>query len=71
MAMIWNTKEINAKGEIYWKKHSLVNAMKVKDAKASTLIPIIEQFFVMEGSTIVTDELSAYHSIERNIIMCL
>ena len=64
MAMIWNTKERNAKGENYWKKHSLVNAVKVEDAKASTLIPIIEQF-VADGSTIVTDELSAYCSLDK------
>ena len=65
MAMVWNTKEEKANGEHYWKRHSLVNAVKVQDAKASTLIPIIEQF-VAEGSTIVTDELSAYNSLDKS-----
>lgn len=65
MAMVWHTKEVSKSGKDYWQRHSLVNAMKVADAKASTLIPIIEQF-VVEGSTIVTDELSAYNALDKN-----
>ena len=63
MCMCWSTKERNKSGDVFFKKHSLVNAIKVADAKATTLIPIIEQF-VDEGSIIVTDELAAYKSID-------
>lgn len=37
--------------------------MKVADAKAATLVPIIEQF-VEEGTIIVTDELNAYNALD-------
>ena len=60
MAMVWDTEEVDVEtGEVKSKKHTYVNARKVTDAKASTLIPIIHRF-VAEGSTVVTDELAAY-----------
>jgi len=63
MAMVWKTEEVNRRtGEVKEIRHSFVNAKKAKDARATTLIPIIEKF-VAEGSTIITDELSAYCSL--------
>jgi transposase-like protein len=65
MAMVWKEQVVGKNGKMTVKTHSRVNAMKVSDARAFTLIPIIEQF-VAEGSTIVTDELSAYNSINAD-----
>lgn len=64
MAMVWDTEEVDTEtGEMKEKTHTLVNVRKVADAKACTLIPIIEKY-VAEGSLIVTDELAAYNSID-------
>lgn len=64
MAMVWKTDDVNTEtGEIKEKTHTLVNVRKVANAKAETLIPIIEKY-VAEGSLIVTDELNAYNSID-------
>ena len=61
--MVWKTEEVNYKtGEVYEKTHTYEVAKRVTDAKASTLIPIIEHF-VAEGTTVVTDELSAYNGL--------
>ena len=63
MTMVWKTEEINYKtGEVYEKTHTYEVAKRVPDAKASTLIPIIEHF-VVEGTTVVTDELSVYNGL--------
>lgn len=64
MTMVWKTEDVNElTGEVKEKTHTYEVAMKVQDTKASTLIPIINHF-VAEGSTIVTDELSAYNAID-------
>jgi len=64
MTMVWKTEDVNTiTGEIKEKTHTYEVAMKVQDTKASTLIPIINHF-VVEGSTIVTDELSAYNALD-------
>jgi len=64
MTMVWKTEDVNTiTGEIKEKTHTYEVAMKVQDTKASTLIPIINHF-VAEGSTIVTDELSAYNALD-------
>ena len=66
MATSWYEEEINhVTGEVVKTKYSIVNARKVANAKAETLIPIIEKY-IAEGSLIVTDELSAYCSIDRS-----
>ena len=65
MAMVWKEETVGKNGKKVVKTHSRVNALKVSDAKASTLVPIIEQF-VEEGSTVVTDELSAYNSLDKS-----
>lgn len=65
MTMVWKTEEVNHKtGEVYEKTHTYEVAKRVTDAKASTLIPIIEHF-VAEGTTVVTDELSAYNGLSQ------
>lgn len=51
-------------GEVREKTHTYDVAKKVADSKAATLIPIIEHF-VAEGSTVVTDELSAYNGLGK------
>ena len=51
-------------GEVKTKTHTYEVAEKVADTKAGTLIPIIEHF-VAEGSTVVTDELSAYNGLGK------
>lgn len=64
MAMVWNTEDVDYEtGEVKVKTHTLVNARKVENAKAETLIPIIEKY-VKEGSLIITDELVAYSKID-------
>ena len=64
MTMVWKTEDVNElTGEVKEKTHTYEVAMKVQDTKASTLIPIINHF-VAEGSTIVTDELSAYNALD-------
>lgn len=64
MTMVWKTEDVNElTGEVNEKTHTYEVAMKVQDTKASTLIPIINHF-VAEGSTIVTDELSAYNALD-------
>lgn len=63
MSMTWRTRERSKRGKPYWKRHSLVNSMKVADTKAATLIPIIEQF-VAENSIVVTDECIAYNQLD-------
>lgn len=64
MTMVWETEEADTEtGEVKTKTHTYEVAKKVADARAATLIPIIEQF-VAEGSTVVTDELSAYKALD-------
>ena len=64
MTMVWKTEDVNEQtGEVKEKTHTYEVAMKVQDTKASTLISIINHF-VAEGSTIVTDELSAYNALD-------
>lgn len=66
MTMVWKTEDVNElTGEVKEKTHTYEVAMKVQDTKASTLIPIINHF-VAEGSTIVTDELSAYNALDKS-----
>ena len=66
MTMVWKTEDVNElTGEVKEKTHTYEVAMKVLDTKASTLIPIINHF-IAEGSTIVTDELSAYNSLDKS-----
>ena len=66
MTMVWKTEDVNEQtGEVKEKTHTYEVAMKVQDTKASTLIPIINHF-VAEGSTIVTDELSAYNTLDKS-----
>ena len=66
MTMVWKTEDVNElTGEVKEKTHTYEVAMKVQDTKASTLIPIINHF-VAEGSTIVTDELSAYNTLDKS-----
>ena len=63
MTMVWKEEVVNWKtGEVKEKTHTYAVVKRVADAKASTLMPIIEHF-VKEGSTIVTDELVSYNSI--------
>lgn len=65
MTMVWKTEDVNTiTGEIKEKTHTYEVAKRVADTKASTLIPIIKQF-VAKGSTIVTDELSAYNALDK------
>ena len=65
MTMVWKTEDVDTTtGEISEKTHTYEVAKKVADTKASTLIPIIEHF-VAEGSTVVTDELSAYNGLSE------
>lgn len=64
MSMVWKDETVDFEtGEVKEKTHTLVNVRKVADARACTLIPIIEKY-VAEGSLIITDELSAYNSID-------
>ena len=66
MTMVWKTPEKIDKqtGEVLKEKtHTYEIAKRVADTKGSTLIPII-QHFVAEGSTVVTDELSAYNKLD-------
>ena len=66
MAMTWKTEEVNEwTGEVKVKNHSFVNAKRVKDAKTSTLLPIIERF-VADGSTVITDEMGAYQHLDKS-----
>ena len=66
MTMVWKTEDVDKEtGEVKEKTHTYEVAKKVADTKTNTLIPIIEQF-VAEGSTIVTDELSAYNALDKN-----
>ena len=51
-------------GEVTEQTHTYEVAKKVADTKACTLVPIIEHF-VAEGSTVVTDELSAYNGLDK------
>ena len=63
MTMVWKTEEVNVEtGEVKEKTHTYEIAHKVPDTKAATLIPIIKHF-VAKGSTVVTDELSAYNGL--------
>lgn len=63
MTMVWKTQEVNTKtGEVWEKVHTYEVARRVANTQSSTLIPIIEHF-VEKGSTIVTDELSAYNGL--------
>lgn len=65
MTMVWKTEDVDKEtGEVREKTHTYEVAKKVFDTKAATLIPIIEHF-VAEGSTIVTDELSAYNGLDK------
>ena len=64
MSMVWKDETVDFEtGEVKEKTHTLVNVRKVADARACTLIPIIEKY-VAEGSLIITDELSGYNSID-------
>lgn len=66
MTMVWKTEKLDERtGEIREKTHTYEVAKRVADTRGCTLIPIIERF-VAEGSTIVTDELSAYSSLDRS-----
>ena len=58
--MMERTEIINDKGEDEYM--SYVHAMVVEKTDKATLIPIIQQFIV-EGSSVFTDELSAYKSL--------
>lgn len=73
MTMVWETEEVNYEtGEVKKKTHTYEVARRVPDAKATTLIPIIEHF-VEEGSTVVTDELPAYRGLSdkyEHIFVC-
>ena len=53
---------INEKGEE--EKSTYVHAFVVENTNRDTLQPIIEQF-VVEGSTVITDELSAYRGLSQ------
>ena len=53
---------INEKGEE--EKTTYVHAFVVENTNRDTLQPIIEQF-VVEGSTVITDELSAYRGLSQ------
>ena len=53
---------INEKGEE--EKTTYVHAFVVENTNRDTLQPIIEQF-VVEGSTVITDELSAYRGLRQ------
>ena len=53
---------INEKGEE--EKTTYVHAFVVENTNRETLQPIIEQF-VVEGSTVITDELSAYRGLNQ------
>ena len=65
MTMVWKTEDVDKEtGEVREKTHTYEVAKKVADTKAATLIPIIEHF-VAEGSTVVTDELSAYNGLDK------
>jgi hypothetical protein len=65
MTMVWKTEDVNEEtGEVKEKVHTYEVAHKVSDTKAATLIPIIEHF-VAEGSTVVTDEMSAYNGLDK------
>lgn len=64
MTMVWKTEEVDVStGEVKIKTHTYEVAKKVADIREATLIPIIEHF-VAEGSTVVTDELNAYKSLD-------
>ena len=66
MTMVWKTPEKIDKqtGEVLKEKtHTYEIAKRVADTKGTTLIPIIQRF-VAEGSTVVTDELSAYKQLD-------
>lgn len=64
LTMVWKDEDVDyTTGEVKTRTHTYTVAKKVADARKDTLIPIIEHF-VSEGSTIVTDELSAYDSID-------
>ena len=66
MTMVWKTEDVNTyTGEITEKMHTYEVAKRVKDTKASTIIPIIRHF-VADGSTIVTDESSIYNGLSAN-----
>ena len=65
MTMVWKTEDVDKEtSEVREKTHTYAVAKKVADTKAATLIPIIEHF-VAEGSTVVTDELSAYNGLGK------
>ena len=63
MTMVWETEDVDMEtGEVKEKTHTYEVAKKVDNTRGTTLIPIIEHF-VAEGSTVVTDELSAYNGL--------
>ena len=65
MTMVWKTEDVNKQtGEVTEKTHTYEVAKKVDNTRGTTLIPIIEHF-VAEGSTVVTDELSAYSGLDK------
>ena len=65
MTMVWKTEKVDTEtGDVTEQTHTYEVAKKVADTKACTLVPIIEHF-VAEGSTVVTDELSAYNGLDK------
>lgn len=58
--MLERSSYINENGEE--KPMTYVHAFKVERTDRATLIPIIQQF-VAEGSTVITDELNAYNTL--------
>ena len=73
MTMKWKTEGVNFQtGEVTEKVHTYEVAKRVKDTKASTIIPIIRHF-VAEGSTVVTDESSIYSGLNayyNHVFVC-
>ena len=73
MTMKWKTEDVNTKtGEITEKVHTYEVAQRVKDTKASTIVPIIRHF-VADGSTVVTDESSIYSGLSayyNHVFVC-
>ena len=65
MTMKWKTEDVDTEtGEVREKTHTYVVVKKVADTKASTIIPIIRHF-VVDGSTVVTDESSIYNGLSE------
>ncbi|MBR5736395.1 MAG: IS1595 family transposase [Bacteroidales bacterium] len=65
MTMVWREENVDfSTGEVKTEVNTYTVAKRVADTKAVTLMPIIERF-IAEGSTIVTDELNAYSSINK------